>query len=271
MRPQCGSSTSTTHASTPERVGTFADKVAVVTGAASGIGAASARHLAARGAHVVAVDLAEPAVRALADEIGGTAAVLDVADSDAWADLVHDVGGEYGGVDYAHLNAGVLTTPHQFRVVDTTVAQYRRVMGVNLDGTVLPVLMLAPVMQRRGGGAIVCTSSLAGLAPYYDDPFYAATKHAIVGFVRSVAPQLLELGVHIHAICPAGVQTALIDAFMQHRPELGDRPMLDPGEVAAAVADLLAADETGTVRTIVKGRGVEDFEFRDAVMPAQGT
>src|SRR5215218_5670767 len=108
----------------------------------------------------------------------------------------------------------------------------------------LPVLALAPVMEGRGGGAIVCTASLAGLGPYYDDPFYAATKHAVVGFVRSAAPQLATGGVHIHAICPGGVQTALIDDFIQQRLTEGDRPTLDPAEVAVAVADMLASDDT---------------------------
>jgi NAD(P)-dependent dehydrogenase (short-subunit alcohol dehydrogenase family) len=245
----------------------FGDKVALVTGAASGIGAASARHLASLGAHVVAIDLAEVGVRALADEIAGTAAVLDVADPAAWEDLVRDVCREYGSIDLAHLNAGIVTTPHPYRVADVTVAQYRRVVGVNLDGMLLPVLALAPVMEGRGGGAIVCTASLAGLGPYYDDPFYAATKHAVVGFVRSAAPQLATGGVHIHAICPGGVQTALIDDFIQQRLTEGDRPTLDPAEVAVAVADMLASEETGLVRTIVKGKGVQDFEFRRGVMP----
>jgi len=249
----------------------FSGKVAIVTGAASGIGAASARHLAARGAHVVAVDLAEVGVQAVADEIDGTAAVLDVSDPDAWDDLIADVGGEYGGIDFAHLNAGIVTTPHPYSVLGVTVAQYRRVMGVNLDGVLLPAVRLAPVMQRRGGGSIVATASLAGLGPYYDDPFYAATKHAVVGFVRSAAPQLAAVGIRLHAICPGAVQTALIDEFIQRRLTEGARPALDPAEVAVAVADMLASDDAGLVRTIVKGRGVQDFEFRSGVMPPPGT
>src|SRR5262249_37748602 len=144
------------------------DKVALVTGAASGIGAASARHLASLGAHVVVIDLGEIGARAGADEIDGTAAVLDGAHAGAWDPLLADVTREYGGIDYAHLNAGIVTTPHPYDIVDVTYAQYRRVMGVNLDGVVWPTIALARVMAAHGGGSIVATSSLAGLGPYYD-------------------------------------------------------------------------------------------------------
>jgi NAD(P)-dependent dehydrogenase (short-subunit alcohol dehydrogenase family) len=248
----------------------FRDKVALVTGAASGIGAASARHLASLGAHVVVIDLTEVGARAVADEIGGTAAVLDVADAEAWDHLLTDVTHEYGGIDHAHLNAGIVTTPHPYEIVDVTYSQYRRVMGVNLDGVVWPTIALARVMEGRGG-SIVATASLAGLGPYYDDPFYAATKHAIVGFVRSAGPQLLERGIRLHAICPAAVQTALIDDFIARRLEEGNRPALDPSEVAVAVAEMLVSDDTGFVRTIIHGKGVQDFEFRAGVMPPPGT
>jgi NAD(P)-dependent dehydrogenase (short-subunit alcohol dehydrogenase family) len=250
---------------------TFQDKVALVTGAASGIGAASARHLASLGAHVVAIDLSEVAVRAVAEDINGTAAVLDVSDAEAWDHLIADATREYGGIDFAHLNAGIVTTPHPYDVVDVTIAQYRRVMGVNLDGMVWPTIALAKAMERRGGGSIVCTASLAGLGPYYDDPLYAATKHAVVGFVRSAGPQLLERGVRLHAICPAAVQTGLIDEFIQRRLEEGNRPALDPSEVAVAVAQMLASDDTGFIRTIAFGKGVQDFQFRSGVMPPPGT
>jgi NAD(P)-dependent dehydrogenase (short-subunit alcohol dehydrogenase family) len=250
---------------------TFENKVALVTGAASGIGAASARHLASLGAHVVSIDLSEVAVREVAEETNGTAAVLDVSDPDAWDHLIADVTGEYGGIDFAHLNAGIVTTPHPYDIVDVTLQQYRRVMGVNLDGVVWPTIALAKVMEPRGGGSIVATASLAGLGPYYDDPFYAATKHAIVGFVRSAGPQLLERGVRLHAICPAAVKTALIDDFIARRLEAGNRAALDPSEVAIAVAEMLASNDTGFVRTIMHGKGVQDFEFRAGVMPPPGT
>lgn len=249
-------------------MGELDGKVALVTGAASGIGAASVRHLASRGAHVVAIDLAEVGVRAVAEEVGATAAVLDVSDVDAWDRVLSDVFDEHGAIHFAHLNAGIPTTRHPFSILDVTVAQYRRVMGVNLDGVLLPTLGIARLMRDHpAGAAIVATASLAGLGPYYDDPFYGATKHAVVAFVRSAAPQLAEVGVRIHAICPGGVQTALIDDFMRQQIAARGAQMLDPAEVADAVATMLTSEESGLVRVIVKGRGVRDAEFHDGLMP----
>ena len=124
-------------------MGDLDDKVALVTGAASGIGAASARLLASRGAHVVAIDLTEVGARAVAEEIDGTAAVLDVSDPEAWDRLLADVLAEYGSLDFAHLNAGVPTTQHPYSILDVGLAQYRRVMGVNIDGVLLPTLAIA--------------------------------------------------------------------------------------------------------------------------------
>ena len=249
-------------------MGDLDGRVALVTGAASGIGAASARLLAGRGARVVAIDLSEVGVRTVAEEIGASAAVLDVSDADAWDRLLTDVVDEHGTIDLAHLNAGIPTTQHPYSILDVTIAQYRRVMGVNLDGVLLPTLGIARLARAQPHGAsIVATASLAGLGPYYDDPFYAATKHGVVAFVRSAAPQLAEVGVRLHAICPGGVRTALIDDFMEQQIASRGAQMLDPSEVADAVADLLVSDATGHVRSIVKGRGVQDVEFRDGLMP----
>lgn len=240
---------------------TFRDKIAIVTGAASGIGAATARHLRVLGAHVIVVDLSEVGARAVADEIGGSAVIMDVSDPDAWDRLIADVTADFGGINFAHLNAGIVTMPYPYRIGDVTVAHYRRLMGVNLDGVVLAATKLVPVIASRGGGAIVATASLGGLNPWPEDPYYAASKLAVVGFVRSAAPQLAELGVRIHAICPGLVQTEIIRGFVQQKIDDLALPVLDPAEVAVAVADMLAADETGLVRTIVTGEGARDYDF----------
>jgi NAD(P)-dependent dehydrogenase (short-subunit alcohol dehydrogenase family) len=142
-----------------------------------------------------------------------------------------------------------------------------RVRAVNLDGVLLGVRVLAPTMAASGGGAIVATASLAGLGPYADDPMYAATKHGIVGFVRSVAPQLAARGVRLHAICPGGVDTGLLGPDRKARIVEAGRPMLDPAEVADAVAALLERDDAGVIATIVAGRGAEPYEFRGVPGP----
>jgi NAD(P)-dependent dehydrogenase (short-subunit alcohol dehydrogenase family) len=240
----------------------FTGKVAVVTGGASGIGAATARLLAHEGARVTVVDMEPTGLRAVADEIGGRAVVLDVADATAWDGLVARLEDEDGGIDLAHLNAGVVTRPHPYRLVDVTEAQYRRIIGVNVDGVVRAVLTLLPVMQRRGGGSIVATASLAGITAYPPDPIYAATKSAVVGFVRAAAPQLGEIGIGLHVICPGAVETGLITEEVRARIAREGRGILEAAEVADAVVEMFASDEVGLVRMILAGRGAEDYRFR---------
>jgi NAD(P)-dependent dehydrogenase (short-subunit alcohol dehydrogenase family) len=239
----------------------FRDKVAIVTGAASGIGSATARRLGELGAKVIVIDLGDAGVRAVADEIGASPVVMDVSEPDAWDRLIADATASFGGIDLAHLNAGIVTMPYPFRIPDVTVGHYRRLMGVNIDGVLLAATKLVPVMVGRGGGAIVATASTAALIPFTEDPYYSASKSAIVSFVRSSAPQLAELGVRIHTICPGLVQTNMIRDFVEQRTNVVPMPALDPTEVAAAVADLLAAEETGLVRTIRVGEGVRDYDF----------
>ena len=239
----------------------------VVTGAASGIGAASARRLARDGRAVVCCDVADEAGRGVADDVGGRFVALDVSDEAAWDRLVDELGRREERVVGALLNAGVLTAAVPTDVLDVPWNRLERVRGVNLDGVLLGVRALAPIIAGGGGGAIVATASLAGLGPYEQDPMYAATKHAVVGFVRSAAPQLAGRGVRLQAICPGGVDTGLLTPEQKRRILDEGRPILDPAEVAEAVAALLAADEAGLVRTIVAGRGAERYEFRGVPGP----
>jgi NAD(P)-dependent dehydrogenase (short-subunit alcohol dehydrogenase family) len=243
---------------------TLRDKIAIVTGAASGIGTATARHLRQAGCNLVVADLDEEGVRSVAAEVDGLAVTMDVSDPDAWDRLATRVTNEYGGADFAHLNAGIVTMPYPYRLEDVTLAHYRRLMGVNLDGVVFAATKLAPVIARRGGGAIVATGSVGGLNPWPEDPYYAAAKLGVVGFVRSAAAKLGELGVRIHAICPGLVQTNIIRGFVQQKIDDAALPVLDPRDVALAVADLLTADGTGLVRTIVPGVGVREYVFPNA-------
>jgi NAD(P)-dependent dehydrogenase (short-subunit alcohol dehydrogenase family) len=237
----------------------FVEKIAIVTGAASGIGAAAARRLSGLGARVVAVDLDEASAAAIADEIGGTAVAMDVSDPGSWDGLIASVTADFGGIDFAHLNAGIVTLPYPYEISDVTAEVYRRVMGVNLDGVALASTKLVQGGMGSGaGGAIVATASLGGLHPWPEDPYYAASKLGVVGFVRSAAPKFSELGVRIHAVCPSLVQTNILRGLIQNKIDDLGLPVLDPAEVAVAVTDLLAAEETGLVRTIVAGEGVRE-------------
>ena len=205
---------------------------ALVTGGRSGIGAAIVGALESEGIDVRVLDLVDG---------------FDVGDPDAWESVER--------VDLACLNAGVLTGERLIGRV--TEEQYRRITGANLDGVVYGVRRLAQVMHE---GAIVVTASLAGLTTTPDDPLYALTKHAVVGFVRSVAPQLAERGIRINMVNPGFVETPMLEQAVPHFEEAGF-PLLRADEVARAV--LLAArdDEVGQAWVVQPGREPLKFRF----------
>ncbi|HEV3264621.1 MAG TPA: SDR family oxidoreductase [Acidimicrobiales bacterium] len=239
-------------------MGTLSGKVAVVTGGASGIGLASATRLAESGAAVAVVDLDATGAARLAAEIGGLAVPADVSRSEAWPGIVEEVTGQLGGIDIAHLNAGVTTG--EADITALTDAQYRRALGVNLDGVTFGIRALVPAMASRGGGAIVATASLAGLIGYSPDPIYALTKSAVVGLVRALAPQLAEKHITVNAVCPGLVDTPLIADVRQLLEDSGF-PIIDPRAVADAVIGCLCGDETGQAMVVQAGRPALSFRF----------
>ena len=238
------------------------DKVALVTGAASGLGRATARALAAAGATVVAADIDADGARAVADEIGGHAVGCDVADLEANRAAVADTEELLGGLDLAHLNAGVATGCTVGDDFDP--ALYRRAMGANLDGVVFGVHAALAVLGH--GGAIVATASLAGLTGVPYDPLYAANKHAVVGLVRSLAPGLAEAGIRINAVCPGFAETGIIAGIRDALLATG-LDLIAPEVVAAAVVELFAGDASGECVVIQPGREPLPFAFRGVPGP----
>lgn len=212
---------------------------ALVTGGASGIGAAVVALLEAEGADVQVLDLRDG---------------FDVGDPAAWESV--------GPVDLACLNAGVGTG--EADVTRLTVEQYRRIVGANVDGVVFGVRRLARVMAP--GGAIVATASLAGLTAMPSDPIYTLTKHAVVGFVRSVAEQLAARGIRINAVAPGMADTALI-AHVKQAFERSGFPLLSAGEVARAVLLAARSEETGQVWAVQPGREPIRFRFPNVPGP----
>jgi NAD(P)-dependent dehydrogenase (short-subunit alcohol dehydrogenase family) len=222
---------------------------AIVTGGASGIGAAIAALLEAEGADVHVLDLRDG---------------FDVSDPAAWENV--------GAVELACLNAGVATGERELlRVSDEA---YRRILRTNVDGVVFGTRRLASVMEP--GGAIVVTASLAGLTAMPSDPLYTLTKHALVGFVRSVAPQLAERGLRINAVAPGIADTPLIGESRQVLEAAGF-PLLQPEDVARAVLVAARSDESGQVWAVQPGREPVRFRFpsvpgpRDAAGATVGT
>lgn len=207
---------------------------AIVTGARGGIGSAVVARLRAGGLEVEPLDLLDG---------------FDVSDSAHW-DAV-------GPVDVACLNAGVLGGPTDPAAI--ALDDYRRAFAVNVDGVVLGVRRLARVMPP--GGRIVATASLAGLTAMPDDPVYAATKHAVIGFVRSAAPALAAAGISLNAVCPGIADTPMLTGAARARLVQNGFPLLQAVDVAEAVWVALESGETGHAWAVQPGRPPLDFRF----------
>jgi NAD(P)-dependent dehydrogenase (short-subunit alcohol dehydrogenase family) len=245
---------------------TFADlggTVALVTGAASGIGAATAARLASEGAAVVVADVQQEAGEKVAADVGGRFVALDVTRPDAWAEVVADVLATEGRLDIAHLNAGVMTGEGDVRAL--TDAQIDRVLGVNVGGVLYGVRAVAPAMAH--GGGIVATASVAGLIGWSPDPVYTLSKHAVVGLVRALDPQLDALGISVNAVCPGIVDTAMLGAQMKGVLEGAGVPIIPPREIAEGVVTALRSGRTGTCFQCLPNRPAEPFEFGTLAVP----
>jgi len=222
------------------------NKVALITGGASGIGAEVCRQLAQAGATVVVMDVVADRGQALATELGGDFIACDVADRDSWAAAVASCIENVGVPDFAHLNAGVMSVgAHQpfLAIEDLPLDAYRRIVGVNLDGVVFGMQALIPRMRQRGG-AITVTASIAGMIPLPIDPMYAATKAALINLVRSVAAGSPESTLRINAICPGGVNTAIVPDALR----AGGMEMMPTRVLAGEVVDLLGSGAHGEIR-----------------------
>jgi len=244
------------------------DRVALVTGAARGIGAGVARFLADRGSTVVVADVAHGEGAALAREIGGAFVGCDVADPDAMGRAVEHAVSRYGGLDLVHLNAGVSSGTGIRAGFD--LGRYRRAMGVNVDGVVLGLVAALPALRARGGGDVVVTASLAGLVGTPFDPIYGLTKHAVVGFVRSVGPDLAGEGIRVQALCPGFARTAIIEGIEEQIAALG-APVLEVADVVEAFGRLLDHGSPGECWYVQPGRPAAPFEFRRVPGPRIGS
>jgi NAD(P)-dependent dehydrogenase (short-subunit alcohol dehydrogenase family) len=230
----------------------YEDATALVTGAASGIGRATAERFAEAGANVVAADLdregAEATAAALRDA-GGEAHALtvDVTDSAQVEAMVAETVDRYGSLDVAFNNAGIEEgTGDTAELAEDT---WDRVVGTNLKGVWLCLKHELPVMVEHGGGAIVNTASIAGFASVGSAP-YVASKHGVVGLTRTAATEYADEGVRVNAVCPGFVDTPLLDRAREESPEelelaVEAQPlgrMGEPGEIADTVRWLLSEE-----------------------------
>ena len=239
--------------------GQLEGKVAIVTGGAGGLGRATSQALSTAGARVLVADVDDRGGREVAAAVGGEFFAADVSRIEDNKALVEAALDRFGGLDLVHLNAGV--TSGCGVEEDFDPERYRRAMGVNLDGVVFGTHAALPALRANGGGAIVATASLAGLTGVPLDPFYAASKHAVVGLARSLGPFLVDHGIRFNAVCPGFSESRMIDPVRDQLAQ-GGIPVIPAESVADAVLCLFSGDMAGECWFVQAGREPGPFMFR---------
>ena len=239
----------------------FADKVAVVTGGASGIGAASARRFHGEGASVVIADLNDDLGERLAAELGARA-LYRRTDVSVWAQvesLVAFAVEKFGRLDILFNNAGV---GGRAAIPDMPVEQWKQVIAVDLDSVFYGCKAAIPVMRSRGGGVIINTASISGMAADYTLSAYNAAKAAVINLTRAAAIDHARENIRVNAVCPGPVDTPII-ARINEFPGVREAwdecvPMgrfAQPEEIAAVVAFLASADASYMTGAVVRVDG----------------
>jgi NAD(P)-dependent dehydrogenase (short-subunit alcohol dehydrogenase family) len=224
--------------------GRLSGKIAVVTGAASGIGKATAALFAAEGATVIAADV-NASEGVVAADAGREEDVLG---------LIEAAVGEHGGLDIFFANAGI--SGGLASIFDQSPADWNEILRVNLIGPFLAIKHAAPVMKDRGGGSIICTASVAGLRAGAGGPAYSASKAGVISLIEVAATQLCGANIRVNAICPGLIETGMTERIYEMARAAGKEEMIghlnalkrggEPIEIANA-ALFLASDESSYV------------------------
>lgn len=237
-------------------MGEFEGRVALITGGGSGIGRASALAFAREGAHAVVADRngegAEETVRLVEAEGGAASAVqVELTDPAAVAGLLRGIAAAHGRLDIAHNNAGINDTPSL--LPELSDERWERMIAVNLSSVFYCLREELPLLVAGGGGAIVNTSSGAGVFASAKIAHYAAAKHGVIGLTRSAAIEYGERGVRVNAVCPGLVDTPMRARSVARDPEQARRTLefsrgrLNPPELVADTAVWLCREEASNV------------------------
>jgi NAD(P)-dependent dehydrogenase (short-subunit alcohol dehydrogenase family) len=230
------------------------DRVAVVTGGASGIGLATVRRLAAEGARVVVADLDETAGKTAAEEVDGGFVRADVTVEEEVRDLYATTHATYGSVDVACNNAGI-SPPDDDSILTTGLEAWRRVQEVNLTSVYLCCKHVIPYMRDQGRGSIINTASfVAVMGAATSQISYTASKGGVLAMSRELGVQFAREGVRVNALCPGPVDTPLLRELFAKDPERAARRLVhvpmgrfaEASEIAAAVA-FLASDDSSFI------------------------
>ena len=214
----------------------LSDRVAVVTGGASGIGAACCRAFAAEGALVAVVDRNADGARAVAEEIKGIAVACDVADEASVDDMVATVERDLGPIDVLFNNAGVATGGDILR---TPPAVWDEQWGINVMAHVYAVRAVLPGMLSRGSGYVLHTASMAGILTTHGNATYAATKHAVVGLAEWLSITYHDRGIRVSCLAPLGVRTPMLGDVDPATAAAVLGPIKEPSEVADLVVEAM--------------------------------
>jgi NAD(P)-dependent dehydrogenase (short-subunit alcohol dehydrogenase family) len=239
-------------------MGKLQDKIAIITGAASGLGQGIAELFAQEGATVVVADIQEDAGKQLADELGGMFVQVDVTDPASVEAMIQSVVDRYERIDILVNNAGI--DGEQAVTADSSLENWRRVMSINIDGVYYGMKYVLPVMVAQRGGVILNTASTVGLNAIPAIPAYSASKAGVIQLSKAVAIENAAYRIRVNAICPSVVETPLLKRFIEATPDpegartglasLNPMPGMVTVDAVAKAALFLVSDDAAFITAV---------------------